>query len=168
MGNSPPPPAEFDLVDSFARLRGDDVEIVLAEPKTDIAADGASLRLQKSGPSVSAPAQLVESGGRRLTARVPRGRLGNGIWSLAVVHADGSVAPLAARLLVQGPRPVVLLWGAEAGPTEEPRRRGSTGGRSGAVHAGGRVLDRALAPLPDAQAERIRRGIRRAARRILK
>jgi len=110
MGNSLPPPAEFDLVDSFARVRGSDVEIVLGEPKTDIADDGVTVRLELTGRTVTAQAMLVQEGGRRLVVRAPRSQFSDGVWSLAVIHADGSVAPLAARLLVQGQRPLVLLW----------------------------------------------------------
>jgi hypothetical protein len=168
MGDSLPPPAEFDLVDSFARLRGTEAEIVLAEPKTEIADDGVSVRLQQGGQSLDAPAEATDSGlGRRLVVRVPRNRLTDGTWSLAVVRPDGSIAPLAARLLVQGARPLVLLWGAKAGKTQEPAGRPNDP-KIRAARAGARVLDRALTPLPADKAKQIRRQARQLARKILK
>jgi hypothetical protein len=167
VGNSLPPPAEFDLVDSFARVRGADAEIVLAEPKTDIADEGVTVRLELDGRSATAAAELTQERGRRLVVRLPRNQLSDGTWSLAVIHADGSVAPLAARLLVQGARPLVLLWGAKPGRTQEPTGRADAP-KARAARAGARALDRALAPLPDAQAKRVRAQARRLARKVLK
>ena len=163
MGDSLPPPAEFDLVDSFARQRGSDVEIVFAEPKTDISGDQLAVRLTLGQRVVTARA---EGSGARLTVRVARSELTDGTWGLSVVRPDGAVAPLAARLLVQGRRPVVLLWGAKAtrtlvplGRADEPKAR--------VARAGARALDRAVAVLPPERAKQVRRGARRAARKLL-
>jgi hypothetical protein len=167
LGDSLPPPAEFDLVDSFARLRGSDAEIVLADPKTDLSGAGTLVRLEMGGQRVQAAAETPDS---RLVVRVPRSRLSDGIWSIAVVRAgsDGgeSVAPLAARLLVQGARPLVLLWGAKGGKSQAPT------GRAGDVkqrllRGGADALDRALTVLPPDRAAEVRRRIRSGARRVL-
>src|SRR3954454_15049936 len=167
MGDSLPPPAEFDLVDSFARLRGADAEIVLGDPKTELIGVEQTVRLAQGKRRIDAAAEMSESPvGRRLTVRVPRNRLSNGVWSLRVVHADGSVAPLAARLLVQGRRPLVLLWGAQGKTSQVPAGRPSDVKRRVAT-TGARVLDRALTVLPDEKAARVRKQVRTAARKVL-
>jgi hypothetical protein len=167
MGDSLPPPAEFDLVDSFARRRGADAEIVLAEPKTDLAGGGLTVRLALGRTKVEAEAEASETAdGRRLVVRVPRSRLTDGAWSLAVVRPGGDVAPLAARLLVQGERPLVLLWGANAGTTYVPLAR-AKGARATALRTGARAADRVLDVLPEKQAVRARRKARKLARRVL-
>jgi hypothetical protein len=167
MGDSLPPPAEFDLVDSFARLRGDKAEIVLAEPKTELTESTAVVRLRRGGRSVDAAGDVVDSStGRRLIVRVPRSELSDGIWSLTVVRSEDDVAPLAARLLVQGQRPLVLLWGANAGASAVPTSRASDPKRRAGA-AAGQLLTRALSVLPDEQARRIRKPIRKIARRVL-
>jgi len=167
MGDSLPPPAEFDLVDSFARLRGTDVEIVLAEPKTDLAGGGLTVRLALAGRSVDGEARADESAdARRLVVRVPRRQLSDGSWSLAVVRPDGDVAPLAARLLVQGARPLVLLWGANGGRSAVPKGRYDDPKRR-AARAGAKALDRALTVLPEERATRLRKQAHAAARRLL-
>jgi hypothetical protein len=168
MGDSLPPPAEFDLVDSFARLRGTDVEIVLAEPRTDLTASGGlTVRLTQGRTPVDAPAEAADTAaGRRLTVRVPRSRLTDGTWSLAVVRPGGDVAPLAARLLVQGRRPLVLLWGAKGARTHEPPAR--TGARGRVVSAGSRGFDQLVGLLPPERAATARRQVQGLARKFLK
>lgn len=167
MGDSLPPPAEFDLVDSFARLRGADAEIVLADPKTELAGGNLMVRLAHDGRTVEAEAEGTDTAaGRRLVVRLPRSRLSDGVWSLAMVRSDGSVAPLAARLLVQGARPLVLLWGAQGSRSKTPKTRPSDS-KQRAARAGARALDRALAALPDERATRVRQRARAAARRVL-
>lgn len=167
MGDSLPPPAEFDLVDSFARLRGADAEIVLAAPKTELADSGVAVRLAHGGRTVEAPASVSgDDAGRRLTVRVARSRLADGIWSLSVIRPDGSEAPLAARLLVQGRRPLVLLWGAKGGRSHVPKGRPNDPRRR-ALRAGSRAFDRALAVLPEDRARRVRATARAAARKVL-
>jgi hypothetical protein len=166
MGDSLPPPAEFDLVDSFARRRGDDVEVVLADPKTELIGADHAVVLRRGQAAVEAIGQFADSGTtRRLTIRAPRSRFANGTWSLAVRRPDGREAPLAARLLVQGERPLVLLWGAKGGRSETPPAH--TGARRRALSTGRRVLDRALSRLPEARAAQVRGQVRLAARRLL-
>ena len=164
MGDSLPPPAEFDLVDSFARLRGADAEIVLANPKTEIAGENTLVRLESGARKVDAGASADSSGS--LVVRVRRSELGDGIWRLAVVRGPDDVAPLAARLLVQGSRPLVLLWGAKGGKTEAPTGRANDT-KHRVVRAGSQVLDRALSVLPPERAATVRKRIRRTARKLL-
>src|SRR4051794_26554073 len=129
MGDSMPPPTTFDLVESFARRRGGDVEIVLAEPKADIATSSATVQLRRGSATVRAAAELVtDADGRRLIIRAPRERFTDGIWTLQLLEDGEVVQGLAARLLVQGQRPLVLLWGAKARATRlPPVRRPRTG-----------------------------------------
>jgi len=167
MGNSLPPPAEFDLVDSFARLRGADAELVLAEPKTELVAESLTVRLELGDKRIDAAAEATEApAGRRLVVRVPRSRLSDGTWSLAVVRPGDDVAPLAARLLVQGARPLVLLWGASGGHTVAPRGRRNDP-KKRAARAGARAFDRMVTVLPEQRAAQLRTQARRAARRLL-
>jgi hypothetical protein len=160
MGDSLPPPATFDLVDSFARRR---------DPKTELIEANAVVRLKYGKRSVDAAGQLVQSpAGRRLTVRAPRNQFVNGIWSMSVqTEADGFV-PLAARLLVQGDRPLVLLWGATPGRTVLPPVRAvPVTPKQRAAAVGGRALDSVLSVLPDEKASVVRKKARQAARRVL-
>lgn len=167
MGDSLPPPAEFDLVDSFARRRGADAEIVLAEPKTDLAGGGLTVRLALGKKSIDADAEATDTpAGRRLVVRVPRSRLSDGTWSLAVVRPGDDVAPLAARLLVQGERPLVLLWGAKAGDTHVPTPR-AEGGRGAVLRTGIRAANRLFDALPEKQGKQARRKARALARKVV-
>jgi hypothetical protein len=169
MGDSMPPPATFDLVDSCARLRGPDVEIVLGAPKTELSQAGAVIRLKLGDRSVDAAGELVESPtGPLLTVRAPRALLSDGIWSMTTRADDDRFVPLAARLLVQGERPLVLLWGAKGGNTHLPPKRGAAAAvKRRAVRTGARALDGVLSVLPDEQARTVRQRARRAARRVL-
>ena len=115
MGAVSAEPLTFDVVDSHARLRGHEVEIVLSgldEVRTE---DARSLDLSRDGLSVTAPAK---GAGTDVRARTPRSGLVDGQWSIAL---DGR--PVAARLLVQGARPIVLLIGAKAPRSAIPPRR---------------------------------------------
>lgn len=165
MGTSLPPPAAVDLVSSYARRRGTDVEIVLADPKGELAADGCPIVLVKQRRSVPATTQLVSDGdGGKLVVRVPRERLGNGTWSLRL-GTGRSAGAVDARLLVQGDRPLVLLWGATARESLTPIKH-LTAKRRAAARAG-RLLDTTLSVLPDEQARKIRQQARRLGRRVL-
>jgi hypothetical protein len=114
MGNSAPPPAAFDLVGSYARRRDTDVELVLTEPKIELVDSPAVVELRKDDAVVEATGELVEAAGvRRLTVRAPRAQLSDGVWTLALRRTDDAPHRLEARLLVQGARPLVLLWGAK-------------------------------------------------------
>lgn len=168
MGDSLPPPAGFDLVGSYARRRGSDVEIVLAEPKSEILDSSVVVRLARGKKSVEATGALAdEPGGRRLVVRAPRAALSDGNWTLTLRGHDGSPEPLAARLLVQGERPVVLLWGAKDKASLQPANRSALSTKQRAAATAGRALDRALTLLPDEQAKKIRSGARTAARKVL-
>lgn len=122
MGKSLPPPAEIDLVLSYARRVGDVVELVLGDPQLDL--DGAPpvVRLRQAGRrGVEREGRLVhDERGRRLVVRVPRKELGRGTWAVLLVGGPQGKVPVQARLLVQGRRPVVLLWGRRGSPSELP------------------------------------------------
>ena len=170
MGSSLPPPAAIDLVSSFARRRGADVEIVLAEPELSHGNQGLSLRLSKGRVSVPATAELVEpDGAQRLVARFPRSRLTDGTWSL-VLETAGADRPerVDARLLVQGDRPLVLLWGATRQSSRLPDRRAWLTSTRRAAAAGGAALDRVLEVLPPERAATVRARARTLARRVLR
>ena len=110
MKKAKPPAAEIDLVDSYARRVGDDVELSLARPTIEVP-DGAVVVLRGAdGRHVADTTVHDADGGRRLTARVPRAALGDGTYVVRLRTADGGL-PLGCRLLVQGERPLVLLWG---------------------------------------------------------
>jgi hypothetical protein len=166
VGDSLPPPASFDLVGSFARRAGQDAEIVIFEPKLRLPA-GASpaIALRNGARSVHASVTIEETAhGKRLVARTARDQLTDGMWSLEL-RAGAAPERLDARLLVQGERPLVLLWGADSTP--KYARRGRTPRRRAAA-AGGRALDKALTVLPAERAERIRKQARGIARRLLR
>ena len=168
MGNSLPPPAAFDLISSFARQRGSDIEITLAEPKLDLPASEVPLTLRRGEEIVHATGRVEQGvGGARLIVRLPRSAVSNGRWALSLERADGAREPIAARLLVQGARPLVLLWGARNPKSVEPApRRGVATRRQGAAVAG-RALDRVLTVLPEDKATSVRSNARTIARRVL-
>src|SRR4051794_7297201 len=119
MGSSLPPPAAIDLVGSAARLRGTEVEVLLARPELGLSGldddPGAVLRLTRGKGVVSGTLHLEDHDGeRRLVGRAPRAELGDGTWALSLERPGAQqVERLDARLLVQGRRPLVLLWGAK-------------------------------------------------------
>lgn len=169
MGNSAPPPAAFDLVGSYARRRGSDVELVLTEPKIELVDSPAVVELRKGDAVVEATGELVEAGGfRRLTVRAPRARFTDGLWTLALRRTDDEPHRLEARLLVQGARPLVLLWGAKTPASFQPKPRPVPTPRRRAAAVGGRVLDRALTVLPADTAETVRGKVRSSARKLLR
>lgn len=164
MGDSLPPPASFDLVGSFARCQGAQLELVIAEPKVETA-ETPVITLRNGSRSVDASGQYEDwPHGRRLVVRAPRSQLTDGIWSLTL-SAGGNTERLDARLLVQGERPLVLLWGAQGNSSLIPL--GRPDGRRQAAAVAGRGLDRALSVLPDEQAKKIRARARTVARRVL-
>jgi hypothetical protein len=119
VGSSRPPAADVDLVDSYARQVGREVEVVLASPGPEIA-DGATVVLRRRDASFRGTLGLLDGdGGRRGVVRFGRSALTDGQY--AVLLADGpDERPLGCRLLVQGARPLVLLWGAEASKSRLP------------------------------------------------
>jgi hypothetical protein len=114
-----PGPLAFDYVDSHARLRGDEVELVLCG--LDGAEGATSVVLSRDGSRVAAPADVRAGETTEVRARTPRSGLGDGEWSIAL--EGGSPGPVDGRLLVQGARPVVLLLGATAPRSVVPRPR---------------------------------------------
>ena len=112
MGDSrPPDSAPVDLVNSYARRRGDRVEVVLADPSPPIDTTGAVVVLRREGRGVRAGADVLDDArGRRLVASFPAEDLDDGQWRVVVRVANERTNP-GLRLLVQGRRPVVLLWG---------------------------------------------------------
>lgn len=164
MGKSLPPPATVNLVDSFARRRGEDVEIVLADPTTTVSpTTEARLRRLPKGRVVTFAA---DRDGARLVLRGPRASLADGTWAIRLRDGE-DVSPLDARLLVQGERPLVLLWGATGRPSKLPDVARPSATRK-AVSAAGRVLDRALGVLPPERAAAARTKARRVARKVLR
>lgn len=155
MGNSrPPKAAEISLVDSYARRAGQRAELVLADPRIDLPADPTVLlRHRKDRTELEAGAELVEDErGRRLLVSVPLSGLADGIWAVRLRTADGE-SGLGCRLLVQGDRPLVLLWGAKGLPSMLPKPHPrSTGPKEVAVRA-------------RSAAGRVRRAVSRRARR---
>ncbi len=119
MGSSRPPAADVDLVDSYARQLGGEVELVLASPGPEVG-DGATLVLRRGDASHRGTLGLLDDdGGRRGVVRFGRSALTDGQYT--VLLADGAdERPLGCRLLVQGARPLVLLWGAEASKSRLP------------------------------------------------
>ncbi|GAB2887616.1 hypothetical protein [Nocardioides pacificus] len=150
MGQSLPPQAAIDLVSSYARRRGDDVELVLRDPSDDITGEQLALTLRRTRGDrtrrVRGTCELVAGADRRLVARAPRAELSDGIWDIILREGEGR-RRVGARLLVQGERPVVLLWGAQSTesrlPEPHPRPRSAAIEQS-AEHGPGARLGVAL------------------------
>lgn len=121
MGSSLPPKASIDLVASYARLRGDRVEIVLVEPIDLVEGEvWAELRRLRGDRSIRATLELVTTEqGRRYVITCPRSELTDGRWGITLHNAEDQQR-VNARLLVQGDRPLCLLWGARAGASTPP------------------------------------------------
>lgn len=169
MGDSLPPPAPFDLISSFARQRGTEIEIVLSKPKLALPEGEIPVSLRRGRAVVSAVGRRERvATGERLTVRVPRAAVDDGRWGLALEHGEGPRERIAARLLVQGRRPLVLLWGATNPPSVVPAGRRPVASRRRVATAAGRALDRALVILPEEQATSTRSSIRKVARRVLR
>jgi hypothetical protein len=167
VGKSQPPPARLDLVGSYARRRGDDVEIVLNDPQVSVPErTEAVLRHDRRTVPFRAKPETDEHGNKRLLLTGPRTQLRNGTWSITLQTPEGKYT-VEARLLVQGDRPLVLLWGAKGELSALPQSHNSLAARQRIAATGGRLLDRALRMLPPERAERVRASARRAARRVL-
>jgi hypothetical protein len=130
VGQSDPPVADVDLVDSFARLVGGEVEVVLADPGP-VVADGSTVVLRgRDGVQRGSLALRDGDRGRHGVVRFERPALTDGQYAVCL-EVGGEERPLGCRLLVQGARPLVLLWGAEALPSRlpVPHRRSPLGRR---------------------------------------
>jgi hypothetical protein len=107
----PPDAAPVDLVNSYARRRPGRVEVVLAAPAPPLDSADAVMVLRAGAARVRSRATVVDDArGRRLVASFPEDELGDGQYRLVVVSSGIRSKP-GLRLLVQGRRPVVLLWG---------------------------------------------------------
>ena len=112
MGDSRPPgSAPVNVVNSYARRRGGRVEVVLADPATPLDSGDPVVVLRDGRQRVRSAATVVDDArGRRLVASFPLAELGDGQYRVVVRTADARTSA-GLRLLVQGDRPVVLLWG---------------------------------------------------------
>lgn len=170
MGSSLPPAASIDLVGSFARRRDADIEIVLAEPELVHGEDGVTLRLSKGRRRVATAARVVhrDDGKRQVVARLPRANITDGTWSLMLATAGADRAErVDARLLVQGERPVVLLWGAAGQESMLPVKHTRPTPSRRAAAVGGVALDRVLHVLPPERAASVRTRARSIVRRVM-
>jgi hypothetical protein len=165
-------PLAIDYVDSHARLRGDDVELVLCGLPRSVG-DRSAVVLSRAGTTISAPAQVrFTDETREVRIRTSRAGLSDGYWKIALVTDESRT--VSARLLVQGARPVVLVLGATAPSSVVPgaAARGaateSLTTRQRAARAGGKVLDGALRVLPAESAAKARRRARSLARTVLR
>ena len=169
MGLSLPPPATLDLVGSYARRRADTVELVLARSDLPASSDALVVRLTKSVHAVTGTARVRQTeDGSDVVATIPSGALQDGIWQIGLgAQGDDEFAPVSARLLVQGPRPVVLLWGEKGTASRVPSARPTPTVARRAATAGGKALDAGLRVLPARQADKVRSTLRKAARTVL-
>lgn len=168
MGNSLPPPAAFDLISSFARVMGAEIEVLLADPKVELAAPTVDVGLRRGRQVVIAAGMIEHSAtGVRVIVRVPRNAVTDGTWTLSIEREPAAPERIDARLLVQGDRPVVLLWGARDPRSFIPKPRTVTTHRRRAAAVAGQALDRALIVVPEEQAKRLRASARSAARRLM-
>jgi hypothetical protein len=162
-------PLAIDYVDSHARLRGDDVEVVLCGLPPSVG-DRSAVVLSRAGSTISAPAQVrFTDETREVRIRTSRAGLSDGYWKIALVTDESRTVD--ARLLVQGARPVVLVLGATAPASVVPGGPSSPESlttRQKAARAGGKVLDGALRVLPAESAAKARRRARSLARTVLR
>lgn len=170
MGQSLPPPATLDLVGSFARRNGSDVDLLLARSDLPNSTGALVVHLARGSKSVTGTASVRESGeGSDVVAKVPAKHLSDGTWTIRLgVKGDDETVPVTARLLVQGQRPVVLLWGEKDPKSAVPTSRGaSTVARRVAV-SGSKVLDAGLKVLPDPAAAKVRTSVKKVAKSVLR
>jgi hypothetical protein len=98
-------------VNSYALRRAGRIEVVLADPAPPLDADGAVMVLRAGRERVRSRATVVDDGrGRRLVASFAEEELADGQYRVVVRTSETRSRP-GVRLLVQGQRPVVLLWG---------------------------------------------------------
>jgi hypothetical protein len=112
---------------SYARRVGDQVLVVLHLPEVDVAAAReARLRFVSGESRFGVPATTAPATpGLTVTASAPGDGLGDAVWQLVLVGADGDQTwRLEARLLAAAGQPVALLPGPA--PKTHQRRAGST------------------------------------------
>lgn len=170
MGDSKPPKATFDLIDSYANLEGTDVRIVLNDPQFEIAAP-AELVLIQGNKRRRADALVVDGdAGRQVIAKLPRRALADGTWRLRLRSGERN-SRLNVRLLIQGQRPLVLLWGATALPSALPEPhsrepRPAVRAVESVTATGRKVGRKMLTKLPEQPANALRRVVRRVEARF--
>jgi hypothetical protein len=177
MGSSLPPPATLDLVGSFARRDGDTIELLFARAEVPAGEGDLLLTMTSGGAVAHAPARLRPAPtGQDVVVRVPESEVGDGVWSLELGRPSAEApSPVTARLLIQGRRPVVLLWGPTIGqPQRKAAKKAPKKGTKAAPTLAGRIakggskaLDAGLRPLPDRQATKIRDTARKIAKTVL-
>lgn len=166
MGMSAPPPASIDLVGSYARRRGGDVELVLWAPTE--ATDAVAVELRRQSMVVRGTVQFVQDArGERLVAVAPRAQLSDGQWTISAVTPDDQHVQVQARLLVQGERPLVLLWGGTLPRPGIESTIGAAPARERAAQVGGQLVTSALRPLPTPVAVSVRTSWKRVVRRLV-
>jgi hypothetical protein len=170
MGQSLPPPATLDLVGSFARRNGSDVDLLLARSDLPNSTGPLVVHLARGSKSVTGTASVRESGeGSDVVASVPAEHLGDGTWSIRLgVEGDDETVPVTARLLVQGQRPVVLLWGEKGQKSAVPTPKPAQTVARRVAASGGKALDVGLKVLPDPAADKARTVLRKVARTVLR
>ena len=170
MGQSLPPPATLDLVGSFARRNGPAVDLLLARSDLPSSTGPLVVHLARGSHAVTGTASVRQtSTGTDVVASVPAKHLTDGTWSIRLgVDGDDETVPVSARLLIQGERPVVLLWGEKAGKTALPvARRGSGTVARRVARGGSKALDAGLKGLPEPAATKVRSTVRKVARTVL-
>jgi hypothetical protein len=171
MGQSLPPPATLDLVGSYARRNGSAIDLLLARSDLPNSTGPLVVELSKGASSVTGTAEVRASGeGSDVQASVPARQLSDGVWKIQLgVAGDDERVPVSARLLVQGQRPVVLLWGEKTQKSMVPAAKTVTGGVARRVAAGGsKALDVGLKALPEQQAAKVRQTVKKVAKAVLR
>lgn len=170
MGDSKPPKATFDLIDSYAKLQGENAQIVLHHPQFDIL-EPANLILIQGAKRRRTEATVVDGpSGKQVLASVPRSSLSDGTWNVRLRSGERN-SLLNVRLLVQGERPLVLLWGSRALPSPlpdpHPRPLHPAAKVAAGAKATGRTLGhKVLTKLPKQQADTVRKVVRRVEERF--
>jgi hypothetical protein len=166
-----PAPLPLDLVGSCARrsVNGDVLLSVAGLPTWHV---GEVLLHLRQGPRRRRTTARLTASSRLdhaadLVATVPRAVLSDGVWTLSVALPGEPVRPLDARLLVQGRRPVVLLWGAVGNVSRLPEPKTRRTPRDRFVSVGSRLLDLSVRVLPPGRRTEARQAMRRVARKAL-
>lgn len=160
---------------SYVNRLDDSLHLQLQLRRSDALPDTARVRLVRGRTVVEGRGQVVEGPDNTLlSCDLPAAELGDGLWAVHVAPGEsGSFEAVGAEVLLSSPNPVALLLrGGGAAKSTTPAKRPSHGGRASAVQrvarVSGAVLDRALAELPPRTARRVRAGVRRAARRVIR
>lgn len=157
---------------TFARRRGDVVELTLELPHPPTVSATTELVLRKPKLALRVPVTTSESArGLLLHASVPASGLQAGTWKVlleGVAESDGAVS-LQARLVVDPRLPVALLTGPRPSSVHAPPAPRSPQGRtSGLRRAAVSAVDTALSPLSPERAARYRGRLKDAVRKVRK